>query len=165
MRGIAVSAALALAVVATPVVAQQPTQTQVTAIKQACSGDYQSYCASVPTGGSAALECLESNLGSVSVPCQHALGAVSGTGSPSITSPSAGTAPEPVATPAQGSSSQSALAPMSRRQQIMVLRTDCGPDYRRLCDGVQFGGGRAVACLYAHAPQLSEVCRDALQNR
>ena len=32
--------------------AQQPTQAQVNAIRQACRADYQTYCASVPTGGS-----------------------------------------------------------------------------------------------------------------
>lgn len=165
MRGIAVSAALALAVVATPAIAQPPTQAQISAIKHACRGDYQSYCASVPTGGSAALQCLESNQGSVSAPCQQALGAVSGSASPGVASPGAGNAPAPMVMPQQGSSGQSAPMRMSRRQQMMVLRAECGPDYRRLCSGVQPGGGRAIACLYGHAPQLSEVCRAALQNR
>ena len=39
--------------------AAQPTAAQQSAIRSACSGDYQSYCAGVPTGGSAALACLE----------------------------------------------------------------------------------------------------------
>jgi hypothetical protein len=37
-----------------PALAQQPTEAQINAIRQACRADYQTYCASVPTGGSAA---------------------------------------------------------------------------------------------------------------
>jgi len=165
MRGLAVWAALALVIAATPAIAQQPTQAQVAAVKQACRSDYQSYCSSVPTGGSAALQCLQSNMGSLSGPCQQALSAMSGGASPGVTSPSAGNAPPRMATPPQGAPYQPAPVPMSRRQQMMALRTDCGPDFRRLCYGVQPGGGRAIACLYAHGPQLSEVCRAALQGR
>ena len=54
--------------------AQQPTQAQVNAIRQACRSDYQTYCASVPTGGSAALGCLKENAQSLSAPCQQAVG-------------------------------------------------------------------------------------------
>jgi hypothetical protein len=66
-----------------PGVAQQPaqaapTQGQVAAIRQACRADYQAHCASVPTGGSAALACLQQNAQSLSAPCQQALGAVGG---------------------------------------------------------------------------------------
>jgi hypothetical protein len=165
MQRIAVWAALALMAAVTPALAQQPTQAQVTAIKQACRGDYQSYCASIPTGGSAALQCLQSNVASLSAQCQQALSAMNGGASPGMASPSAGNAPPPMSTPPQGAPYQPAPAPMSRRQQMMALRTDCGPDFRRLCYGIQPGGGRAVACLYAHGPQLSEVCRAALQGR
>jgi hypothetical protein len=165
MRSTAVWVALALASAATSAVAQQPTQAQVSAIKQACRSDYQSYCASVPAGGSSALQCLQSNSTSLSAPCQQALGALSG-GSPGMTSPTAGNAVSPTSQPPQGAPYQPAPPPpMSRRQQMMVLRADCGPDYRRLCYGVQPGGGRAVSCLYAHGPQLSQVCRAALQGR
>jgi hypothetical protein len=164
MRAVAVWASLALAVAVTPAIAQQPTQAQVTAIKQACRGDYQSYCASVPTGGSAALQCLQTNAASLSAPCQQALSAMNG-GTSAATSPSAGNAQAPMSTPPQDAPYQPAPAQMSRRQQMMVLRADCGPDFRRLCYGVQPGGGRAVACLYSHGPQLSEVCRAALQGR
>lgn len=166
MRVSAVWAALGLIVTAgAPALAQQPTQAQVAAIKQACRSDYQSHCASVPTGGSAALQCLQTNASALSAPCQQALGAVSGNQPPGMTDQSVGDATTPSYTPQQGGPYQSAPAPMSRRQQMMVLRADCGPDFRRLCYGVQPGGGRAVACLYAHAPQLSRVCRAALQGR
>ena len=51
---------------------------------------------------------------------------------------------------------------MSPRQQLMVLRQSCGDDYRALCRGVAFGGGRAIACLRANAASLSPQCFQAL---
>jgi hypothetical protein len=59
-----------------PVQAQQPTQAQIIAIRQACRADYQAHCATVPTGGAAALQCLQQNAQSVSAACQHALSAI-----------------------------------------------------------------------------------------
>jgi hypothetical protein len=59
-------------------VAQQPSQAQINVVRQACRADYQTHCASVPTGGPAALGCLQQNAQSVSAPCQQALSAISG---------------------------------------------------------------------------------------
>lgn len=39
--------------------AKKPTSAQVAAIRSACRSDYQRVCAGVPTGGAAALQCLE----------------------------------------------------------------------------------------------------------
>ena len=58
--------------------AKKPDNTQVAAIRSACRSDYQKVCAGVPTGGSAALQCLEKNKSKVSAPCQQAVGAASG---------------------------------------------------------------------------------------
>src|SRR5258708_33070828 len=41
--------------------AKKPSGAQVAAIRSACRSDYQKVCAGVPTGGSAALQCLEKN--------------------------------------------------------------------------------------------------------
>jgi hypothetical protein len=171
MRGLVILAALGSVVVGMPAMAQQPTAAQTSAIKQACRGDYQSYCASVPPGGSAALQCLQSNAASLSSPCQQALSALSGgqgAAGQSAAGQGAGNPPAAMCMPpaaAPGAPYQPAPAQMSRRQQMMVLRADCGPDFRRLCYGVQPGGRRAIACLYSHGPQLSQVCRAALQGQ
>ena len=89
-----------LAAHAADVVAQQPTQAQTNAIRQSCRSDYQAHCASVPTGGSAALQCLQQNLPSLSPSCQTAVSAVGG-GSPTPTASAptapAATAPAPTA--------------------------------------------------------------------
>jgi hypothetical protein len=71
-----------LALLALPAAhAQQPTSAQASAIRQACRADYQAHCASVPTGGSAALACLQRSAASLSPGCQQALRAVSAGGS------------------------------------------------------------------------------------
>jgi hypothetical protein len=57
--------------------AQQPTQAQLSAIRSSCRGDYMTHCSSVPTGGAAALQCLQQHAAQTSAGCQQALRAVS----------------------------------------------------------------------------------------
>lgn len=74
--------ALALSVLlalAAPALAQQPSQAQINAIRSACRGDYQANCAGVPTGGKAALQCLQQHAASVSAGCRNALAPLSET--------------------------------------------------------------------------------------
>jgi len=71
------AALLALAI-GVPAQAQQPTSAQASAIRQACRADYQANCAGVPSGGSAALQCLKENAARTSPACQRALAAVGG---------------------------------------------------------------------------------------
>ena len=137
--------------------AQQPTQAQASAIRSACRGDYQTYCASVPTGGAASLQCLQQNAGSVSAGCQQALAAVSGGGG-GMPAPQSGMgqsmAPPPPPPPPPPH--------LSPRQEMAVLRGSCGYDFRRFCRGVQLGGGRGLACLKAYGPSLTPQCQSAL---
>ncbi|MGC2524314.1 MAG: hypothetical protein WA417_17030, partial [Stellaceae bacterium] len=49
-----------------PALAQQATQAQRDAIRQACPADYQAHCANVPAAGQAAFACLQRNLASLS---------------------------------------------------------------------------------------------------
>jgi len=146
--------------------AQQPTQAQVNAIRQACRSDYQTYCASVPTGGSAALGCLKENAQSLSAPCQQAVGAVGGA-VPAPQRQAPGT-PAPTATapaaPAYRSPPPSQRTEASPRQEVYLLRRACGPDYRALCGDVPVGGGRVIECLRANGPSLSRQCRSALTS-
>ena len=79
-----------LAANAADAVAQQPTQAQTNAIRQSCRSDYQAHCASVPTGGSAALQCLQQNMPGLSPSCQSAVSAVGGGSStPTASAPAA----------------------------------------------------------------------------
>ena len=67
-----------LGTAAPPLAAQQPSAAQTSAIRQACSGDFRAQCAGVPSGGSAALACLQNHAATLSPACQQALRALSG---------------------------------------------------------------------------------------
>jgi hypothetical protein len=47
---------------------------------------------------------------------------------------------------------------MQQSPQAAAIRAACGLDFRRLCAGVQRGGGRVVQCLMAHRAELSPAC-------
>lgn len=152
------AAFLALAV---PAAAQQATQAQRNAIRQACPADYQRVCTAVPAGGKASFDCLVRNMAILSPACQRAVKSVSAGAAATGTAAPPGTAttgPAPSAAPAP------AAAPMSPREQMMVLRQSCAGDYRTLCRGVPLGGGRAIACLRANAASLSPQCSGALST-
>lgn len=149
-----VLASLALAGISGAALAQQPTQAQTNAIKQSCRSDFQAQCSGVPTGGQAALSCLQSHMGQLSPGCQSAVGALAGGGA-SSGAPAASAQPmKPPATqaPQQG-------AP---REGAQALRAACGQDFRAYCRGVPLGGGRAMECLKENGPRLSPSCRGAL---
>jgi len=74
---------------AAAVAAQQPTQAQANAIRQACRNDYMAHCSSVPTGGAAALDCLKQNAARTSPKCQQALSAIGGAGGEPTAAPAA----------------------------------------------------------------------------
>ena len=141
-----------------PAIAQKPSQAQISAIRQACPADYQTYCSNVPTGGSASLACLKRNAQSLSEPCRQAVAAIGSpaAAAPAITAP--GTAAPAPAAPAAGAYAP----PMSPRQEAMLLRRACGMDYRTYCSEVPIGGGRVIECLRENGPSLSRQCRSAL---
>lgn len=147
-----------------PAVAQQASEAQRNAIRQACPADYQAHCANVPAAGQAAFACLQRNMASLSRPCQQAVRAVAGGAAPrgAASSSSAAAPAAPQSTRSQPAGAAQYAAPMSPREQAMVLRQSCGGDYRALCSGVPLGGGRAIACLRANAAALSPQCGQAL---
>jgi hypothetical protein len=143
-----------LFVLAVPAAAQQASEAQRNAIRQACPADYQRLCAAVPAGGKASFDCLQRNMSSLSPACQRAVGAVSAGGGAPASGTTTTTQPAP--------SSAGGPAPMPLRQQVMLLRQYCAGDYRTLCRGVPLGGGRAIACLRANAQSLTPQCSGAL---
>jgi Cysteine rich repeat len=144
--------------------AKKPSDAQVAAIRSACRSDYQKVCAGVPTGGAAALQCLEKNKSKVSSSCQQAVNAASG----GAATPTAGGAPATAATASPGADPSAApapvlvLRPMRPREELFVLRSACGGDVRALCGGVAPGGGRIVQCLATQAASLSPACKQVL---
>jgi hypothetical protein len=144
--------------------AKKPSDAQVAAIRSACRSDYQKVCAGVPTGGSAALQCLEQNKSKVSAPCQQAVGAASGgPATPAAGGATAGV-PATAGAPAAAPAPALVLRPLRPREELFVLRSACGGDVRSLCGGVQPGGGRIVQCLATKAASLSPACKEVLSQ-
>jgi cysteine rich repeat protein len=152
--------------------AKKPSSAQAAAIRSACRSDYMAHCASVPTGGAAALNCLKRNKSNLSANCQQAVNAAGGgAASGGAAAPAEGGAPAqggaaadtataaPDAAPA---AAPMALRSMRPREVLFVLRSACGADVRALCGDVPPGGGRIVQCLAAKAASLSPACHDVL---
>jgi hypothetical protein len=143
--------------------AKKPSSAQVAAIRSACRSDYQKVCAGVPTGGAAALQCLEKNKSKVSPACEQAVNAAGGGAAPAADGAPATTATAgPGAAPAAASAPVLVLRPMRPREELFVLRSACGGDVRALCGGVAPGGGRIVQCLATQAASLSPACQGVL---
>ncbi len=75
-------------------------------------------------------------------------------------------APTPAPTPAPKPTAKAAppefYPPMSLREEVMLIRQACGPDYRALCAGERPGEGRIATCLRTNAASLSGPCKAAL---
>jgi hypothetical protein len=170
-----------LLALAAPAIAQQPSQTEIAAVRSSCPADYRANCAGVPPGGQASLACLAKNLASLSPACRKAVSAATGAGAaagpanPAPTAPAAATetpgAPAtsaaPAATPgasapAPAQAAAPAMPALTPREELAVLRIGCGPDFRMLCAGTPLGGGRILACLAAHRTSLSPQCARAM---
>jgi len=90
-------------------------------MRQACRGDYEANCAGVPTGGQAALACLQRNAAKTSLACQQALRAVGG-GAPATAAAAAPAAP--ARTPAP--SATAAAAPAAEGNWPHTITRDGG---------------------------------------
>jgi hypothetical protein len=144
--------------------AKKPSSAQVSAIRSACRSDYRRSCADVPTGGAAALNCLEKHKSTLSQGCQQALSAVGGSSSaPAAGTPAGAPAADQATAPADAAAPMPPLVlrPMLPREELFVART-CGGDIRALCAGIPAGGGRIMRCLAANASSLSPSCSDVL---
>jgi len=88
-------AALALAMLTAPALAQQPTDEQISAIRAACRSDFMAHCAGVPRGGADALRCLKQNLAQLSPACQTAVSAIGPKSPPAAPAAAPATPPAP----------------------------------------------------------------------
>lgn len=147
---------------ATSPAAKKPSSAQVAAIRSACRSDYQQNCAGVPTGGAAALNCLQKNKENLSASCQKAVSAVGS--STSGGAPADAATADPAVAPATAPAAALVLRPMRPREVIFALRSGCGEDARALCSDVPPGGGRIMQCLAAQAASLSPACSSILSQ-
>lgn len=142
--------------------AGKPTDAEVAAIRTACRSDYQKVCAGVPTGGAAALQCLEKNKAKVSAACQQAVSAAGGSAAPAAGAATATTSPG--AAPAPAPAPALVLRPMLPREEFFVLKSACSSDVRALCSGVAASRGRIMQCLATQAASISPACRQVLNQ-
>ncbi|KHK00896.1 cysteine rich repeat-containing protein [Desulfovibrio sp. TomC] len=66
-------AAVCLLAVAVPAPAQQPAGASGQSLKEACKGDYKTFCSGVQPGGGRIVACLKQNADKVSAGCKQAL--------------------------------------------------------------------------------------------
>ena len=150
---------------ATPALAQAPSEAQRAAIRANCRSDYPKVCAGVPTGGAPALQCLEKTKAKLSAACEKAVAAATGGGAaPAAAAGAPATAnAAPSAVPAAApAAAPLVLRPMAPREILFVARSACGADVRALCAGVPAGGGRIIECLASQPAALSPACREVL---
>jgi hypothetical protein len=163
---------------ATPALAQAPSDAQRAAIKSNCRNDYMAHCASIPPGGAASLQCLQQNMASLSSACASAVKAVGGA-SETKAEPAAAPKEEPkqetksepapaaaepaktAAEPAAKSSTKAAGGKPSSAQ-IAAIRANCRSDYPKVCTGVPTGGVPALQCLEKNKAKLSAACEKAV---
>lgn len=161
--------------------AQQPSQAQLNALRSSCRGDYMAHCASVPTGGAPALNCLKQHMPALSAGCRSAVNAISPAAPAPVATATPAPAPPPVmqAAPAAPPMIQAApaAAPVAappgapaarkpgsaqRQAEAATIRRACSADYRVHCAGIAPGGSASIACLKRNARTLSRGCLQAL---
>ena len=168
---------------ATPALAQAPSDAQRAAIKSNCRNDYMAHCASIPPGGAASLQCLQQNMASLSSACASAVKAVGGasetkaepaaapkeepkqeTKSEPAAAPAAAEPAKTTAEPAAKASTKAAAAPAGKPSsaQIAAIRSNCRSDYPKVCAGVPTGGAPALQCLEKNKAKLSAACEKAV---
>ena len=138
---------------------QQPTDAQRNAIKSACRSDFMAQCSGVTPGGAAALSCLQQHSAGLSAPCQQAVAAISAAGAPAA---GAGAGAATAATPP--ATRPAAMPVISPREEMMIVRETCGPDFRAFCRMVPIGGGRVISCLRDNLQRVSPACHRVLTS-
>ncbi len=137
--------------------AAQPTEAQRDAVKSACRSDFMAQCSGVTPGGAAALSCLQQHSARLSAPCQQAVAAIGTAGAPAAGAGAAAAAAPPATRPA-------AMPDFSPREEVMIVRESCGPDFRAFCRMVPIGGGRVIACLRDNLQRVSPACHKVLTS-
>src|ERR1700761_6015498 len=90
--------------------AQQPSQDQISAIRQSCRSDFMANCSGVTPGGKDALECLKQNVEKLSGACKTAVSAITPPPAAASTPPAPAAAAAP-APPAASAAPKPAAAP------------------------------------------------------
>ena len=127
-----------------------PTAAQLNAIKVTCRGDFRRNCRGVPPGGAEAIACLQRHVRRLAPNCKISLADIADA-LPAM--PVAAAAPPPPAT----------RRPNAPVVMTAVIGRACLRDLIRRCRNTGAGDGQKIACLMAHGPQLTPVCKAALK--
>ena len=156
---------VAIVAIATPSLAQGPSEAQKEAVKSACRSDYMAHCASVPPGGEAAFQCLAKNVSSLSAGCQGAVRSIEASVAPKSEPAAAAPKTETTAAEPKGGSkpaTATATAKKPTNAQISAIKSACRGDYPKVCAGVPTGGAPALECLEKNKAKVSAACGNAL---
>jgi hypothetical protein len=169
--------------------AQQPTPSQISAIRSSCRSDFMANCSGVQPGGRDALECLIHNVARLSPSCKAAVSAVipaaaqPAAATPAAPPPAAAAPPATAAAPSEPAAAPPPAAPAAiapkppgrpaataaaapahqpSAAQIATIRQSCRSDFMAHCPGVTPGGKDALTCLQRNARRLSPGCKAAV---
>jgi hypothetical protein len=131
----------------------QPTTTQpvpwhrATGLRVDCGQDLQQFCYGVQPGEGRLIRCLSSHQSQLSPACVSRLAA--GRPAPGVAPPSENT---------QSSGLTSANPSAAHAVTESALRASCGPDVKKLCDGIFRNNSGVIKCLSGHRSELSVTC-------
>ena len=126
--------------------------------QKACAKDVSRYCRSVMDQSDlVVLSCLQQHSARLSAPCQQAVAALGTSGAPAAGAGAATAATPPATRPA-------AMPVFSPREEMMIVRETCGPDFRAFCRAVPIGGGRVISCLRDNLQRVSPACHRVLTS-
>jgi hypothetical protein len=140
--------------------------------EDACKVDTANLCKNIPPGGGRVVACLKANETSLSLPCKQQLAAREAKieGIREACQPDAdkfckGIKPGGGRLAACLKSHESELAPACQKlvdrveTAVREVHEACKGDVEKLCQGIQPGGGRILACLKAREAELSGPCK------
>jgi hypothetical protein len=143
-----------------------------------CKVDANNQCKNIPPGGGRLIACLKAHETDLSLPCKEKLAA----GNAKMEKIKQACQPDAEKfckriKPGDGriaaclKSHESELAPSCQKLVARVetaareVHVACRNDVEALCQGIQPGGGRILACLKAHEAELSGPCKAVLARK
>ena len=143
-----------------------------------CKVDAQNQCKNIPPGGGRIVACLKAHETDLSLPCKQKLAAgdakmekIKQACQPDAEKLCKGIKPGEGRIAACLKSHDSELAPACQKLVGRVetsareVHEACKNDVEKLCQGIQPGGGRILACLKSHEAELSGPCKAVLARK
>jgi len=143
-----------------------------------CKVDAKNQCKNIPPGGGRIIACLKAHETSLSLPCKEKLAAgdakaekIKQACQPDAEKFCKGVKPGEGRIAACLKAHESELVPACQKLIGRVgtaareVHVACKNDVEALCQGIQPGGGRILACLRSHEAELSAPCKAVLTRK